>query len=303
MNKKLLFYGAGTALVTPFSGGEIDFEALSRLIDFQLGAEIDALIIGGTTGEAATLSDSERYALFDFCSRRVKGRVPLIYGTGTNDTKKAIEHTINAKRLGADGALVVTPYYNKGTRDGIVRHYTSIAECTDMPIILYNVPSRTGVNLSLGVIEELKAIPNIVGIKEAEDSSERLVSLSRLGGRLPLYAGNDSAAYSVLSLGGAGVISVISNFLPATMAALCRLYKEGKGKEALELQLGLLPIIKAIFAETNPVPIKYLLSEKREGFPSPSISPEVRLPLAEAMPETRKIIDEELYRLRDSKII
>ncbi len=299
MKKKHLFYGAATALITPFSGGKISYEAFSNLIDFQLEEGIDALVVGGTTGEAATLSDTERYSLFEFAAKKVSGRVPLIFGTGTNDTRGAIAHTKAAKELGADGALVVTPYYNKGTKDGIIRHYSAIAESCDIPIILYNVPSRTGVDLSMGVLEELRKIPNAVGIKEASDSTEKLVSLADFGESLPLYAGNDSAAYTVLSLGGAGVISVISNFLPRAVSEICRCYSEGKTKEALTVQLALLPLIKAIFTETNPTPIKYLLSRSWEGFKSPVLPAEIRLPLSEATLETKGVIERELNRLKD----
>ncbi len=297
MKKKLLFYGAATALITPFRAGEIDYDAFSRLIDFQIEAGIDALVVGGTTGEAATLSDAERYALFAFSAERVAGRVPLIFGTGTNDTKKAIEHTRAAKRLGADGALVVTPYYNKGTREGTVKHYTSIAECSDLPIILYNVPSRTGVDLSLETLGELSKIPNVVGIKEASDSAERLVSLAAFGDSLPLYAGNDSSAYTVLSLSGAGVISVISNLLPSLVAKICSDCKDGRTGDGLAAQLRLLPLIKAIFAETNPAPIKYLLSKELSGFDFPVMPGELRLPLSEVTEATKRLLEREAGEL------
>ncbi len=303
MKKNLLFFGAATALVTPFSDGEIDYDALSRLIDFQIESGIDALVIGGTTAEAATLSDRERYSLFEYSEKKADGRLPLIFGTGTNDTRVAISHTKAAESLGADGALVVTPYYNKGTRDGTVKHYTKIAESTNLPILLYNVPSRTGVNLSLDVLRELSLIPNIVGVKEADDSAERLVNIAALGEELILYAGNDSSAYSVLSLGGGGVISVISNFLPSLTSKICHLYKEGKIKESLALQLSMLPLIKAIFKETNPAPIKYLLSRERSGFNSPVINGELRLPLSEVTEETKAVIDEEVRKLKEYGII
>lgn len=294
MKKKKLFWGAATALVTPFKDGEIDLDAFSRLIEFGIDKGISALVVGGTTGEAATLTDKERYSLFETAAERVDGRIPLIFGTGTNDTEAALRHTKKAKEIGADGALVVTPYYNKGTKNGIVKHYKKIANESNLPIILYNVPSRTGVNLSISTIEELAKEDLIVGIKEAYDSLDRLTELARLGDELPLYAGNDSAAYSVLSLGGAGVISVVSNYLPYEMGKLCRDFSEGRREDSLKAQLKLIPLIKALFNETNPVPIKKLMSKKREAFQAPLIKEEVRLPLSEASKETEALLEEAL---------
>ncbi len=274
MKKRKIFSGAGTALVTPFSDGEIDYEALSRLIEFQIEGEIDALVIGGTTGEVATLSDKERYRLYAFAKEKINGRTKLIFGTGTNDTRVALSHTKFAEELGCDGVLLVTPYYNKGTENGIEKHYLKIAESVNLPIIVYNVPSRTGVNLGINLLDRLADHPNIVGIKEASDSVDRLVNLANFGESLWLYSGNDSQIYPTLALGGAGVISVMSNLLPKTTVKLCKSYFEGKHKEALDLQLRLLPFIKALFIETNPSPIKYAMAEK--GL----CSPEVRLPLS-----------------------
>jgi 4-hydroxy-tetrahydrodipicolinate synthase len=205
--KKLIFEGVGTALITPFSGGDIDYTALGRLIDFQIEAGISALIIGGTTGEAATLSDGERYDLYRFAKERVGGRCALVFGTGTNDTRVAIRHTKFAEELGCDGALLVTPYYNKGTERGVLCHYRKIAESTTLPLMLYNVPSRTGVNMSMHTLESLSEVENIVAIKEASDSADRLTEIGAMGEKLRLYAGNDSQLFTVLSLGGGGVVS------------------------------------------------------------------------------------------------
>jgi 4-hydroxy-tetrahydrodipicolinate synthase len=285
MKKKIIFKGTATALVTPFKDGEIDYESLGALIDFQISNGIDALVVGGTTGEAATLSDSERRALYSYAKKKADGRVPLILGTGTNDTKMVIEYTRFAKSLGCDGALVVTPYYNKGTEDGIYRHYVSIADSTDLPIILYNVPTRTGVNLGLNLLAKLSEHPNIVALKEASDSVDRLVSLSALTDSLTLYSGNDSQIYPTLALGGAGVISVLSNLFPKESGDITRLYFEEKYGESLDLQKKLLPIIKAMFIETNPAPIKYAMS--RFGL----CSPELRLPLYEPRDSTKSEID------------
>ena len=285
MRKKIIFRGTGTALITPFRDGEIDFEVLGRLIDFGISAGVDALIVGGTTGEAATLSDCERLKLYSFAKAKIEGRVKLILGTGTNDTKKVIEHTKFAASLGCDGVLIVTPYYNKGTEEGIYKHYVSIAESTFLPIILYNVPSRTGVNLGLNLLSRLGEHENIVALKEASDSVDRLVALSELSDTLTLYAGNDSQIYPTLELGGLGVISVISNLLPKESADICRLYFEGRHAESLKQQQKLLPLIKAMFLETNPSPIKYAMS--RLGL----CTPELRLPLDEPRESTKNEID------------
>ena len=282
--KKVIFRGCATALITPFSGGEVDFPTLGRLIDLQIEEGIDALVIGGTTGEAATLSDSERYSIFEFSRERARGRVPLIFGTGTNDTRVAVEHTREAERIGCDGVLVVTPYYNKGTEEGIYRHYMTIAEATALPIILYNVPGRTGVNLGMPILKRLSKCERIVGIKEASDSVDRLAALAEFGDKLPLYAGNDSGTLSTLALGGAGVISVVSNLYPLEMAKLCKCVFKGDIKEARELQLGLLPLINSLFLETNPAPLKYAMSLLSLS------TDEVRLPLSEVRDSTKKAI-------------
>lgn len=292
MAKKLIFKGAATALITPFKDGEIDYEALSRLIEFQIAGGIDAFVIGGTTAEAATLSDDERYGLYTFAKEKINGRTKLIFGTGTNDTRVALAHSKFAEQLGCDGVLLVTPYYNKGTEDGIEKHYLKIAESVNLPIILYNVPSRTGVNLGFNLLGRLADHPNIVGLKEASDSIDRLVTLSAFGDELHLYSGNDSQIYPTLALGGKGVISVMSNLLPKTTVKMCKDYFEGNQGEALKLQISLLPFIKSLFLETNPAPIKYAMAEK--GF----CSPEVRLPLSEPRESTKREI---LFKINEIK--
>lgn len=282
--KKEIFKGVGTALITPFSGDKIDFDTLERLIERQISAGVGALVIGGTTGEAAVLDDGERYELYRRTKEMVGGRVPLVFGTGTNDTRQAIKHTRAAECIGCDAVLLVTPYYNKGTEEGLYRHYQAIVESTSLPAILYNVPSRTGVNLPLSVVRRLSKLDGVVGIKEAAGSAERLVELSAIEG-LTLYAGNDAETYQVLSLGGAGVISVVSNLFPDDMVRLCRLYREGKFSEALKLQGRLLPLIRAMFLETNPAPIKYAMW--RRGL----CSSEMRLPMWVPTAATREAID------------
>ena len=285
MEKKRIFRGTGCALITPFKKGEIDYDALGRLIDRQIEAKVDALIIGGTTGEAATLSNKERYELFSFAKERISGRTKLIFGTGTNDTRVALKHTKFAEELDCDGVLLVTPYYNKGTEDGIEKHYLTIAESVDLPIIVYNVPSRTGVNLGINLLDRLANHENIVGIKEASDSTDRLVTLAAFGDKLALYAGNDSQIYPTLALGGSGVISVVANILPKATKALCDGYFEGKHTHALRLQLELLPFIKTLFLETNPSPIKYAM--EKVGL----CTRDVRLPLSEPRESTKEEID------------
>ena len=257
--KKQIFKGVATALITPFKNEEIDYAALDKIIDFQIQGGVDALVIGGTTGEAATLSDKERYALFEYCRVKAAGAVKLILGTGCNDTAAAIRHTREAERHGCDGVLVVTPYYNKGTVRGVTEHYLRICQSTGLPIILYNVPSRTGVNLTLSQLDRLAKEENIVAIKEAGDSADRLIALREYGDELALYAGNDTQIYTTLALGGLGVVSVISNSHPRLTKRICQSYFDGKPRESLALQISALGYINAMFMETNPAPIKYAM--------------------------------------------
>lgn len=288
--KKHIFEGVGTALITPFSGGDIDYTALGRLIDFQIEAGISALIIGGTTGEAATLSDGERYELYRFAKERIGGRCALVFGTGTNDTRVAIRHTEFAEKLGCDGALLVTPYYNKGTERGVLCHYRKIAESTSLPLMLYNVPSRTGVNMSMHTLESLSEVENIVAIKEASDSADRLVEIGAMGEKLRLFAGNDSQLFTVLSLGGGGVVSVLSNLAPREMMEIYQRFKAGDIQGARERQMRLLPLIRAMFIETNPAPIKHAMASL--GL----CSPELRLPLFEISSDHKRLVDIEMRR-------
>lgn len=284
MKKKKIFEGIGTAIITPFKSGKIDFEALRRLIDMQIDAGVSAIVVCGTTGECATLSDVERYALYEASRDMIGQRARLILGTGTNDTSVMLRHSREARKYSPDGLLVVSPYYNKGTERGIIEHYEALLNSVDLPIIVYNVPSRTGVNLSLSVLEKLKSYDNLVGIKEAGDSLSRFVSLSSFGDELPIYAGNDNHLYTALTLGGAGVISVVSNVLPRECVEIYRLTVEGRLAEARALQCRMLPIIDALFCETNPAPIKWLMHSL--GL----ISDEIRLPLTLPREESRLMI-------------
>ena len=291
MKKKTVFSGVGVALITPFKNGEIDFQTLSELIELQIKGGSDCIVIGGTTGEAATLTDEERYRLFEFSAERISGRAKLVLGTGTNDTRAAIRHTKYAERVGCDGVLLVTPYYNKGTESGVEKHYLSVAESVCLPTILYNVPSRTGVNLGINLLARLAEHQNIVAIKEASDSADRLVELSALG-MLDIYAGNDSQIYTNLSLGGKGVISVVANLLPKYTSDICRLFHSGKRLKSLKLQLEILPFIKLLFAETNPAPIKYAMS--LAGL----CECELRLPLDTPRESTKTMIRSEMEKIK-----
>ena len=294
MKKKTIFCGAATALVTPMRDGKIDYASLGNLIDMQAEAGVSALVIGGTTGEAATLSDSERYEMYTYSKAKLAGRAKLIFGTGTNDTRVALKHTKFAEKLGCDGALLVTPYYNKGTEDGITRHYLTIAESTSLPLILYNVPGRTGVNLGFGVLDRLAREENIVAIKEASDSLDRLVRLSCYGDELRIYAGNDSQIYPTLSLGGLGVISVVSNLLPERVCGLCKKYFDGQHSQSLKEQQALLPLIRSLFLETNPAPVKFALAE------AGLLQDELRLPLSRVRESTKDAVRCALAALRQN---
>jgi 4-hydroxy-tetrahydrodipicolinate synthase len=287
--KNTIFRGAATALITPFKDGKIDYSALKNLIEFQIESGIDALLINGTTGESATLTECEKRELISFAVREIGGRVPIIAGTGSNDTKKALHLSQFASDVGADAILVVTPYYNKANSEGLIQHYETIANEVDIPLILYNVPSRTGVNITLDVYDTLANHKNIVGVKEASSSVGDFAKLmQKCADRLALYTGNDDLALPTLALGGCGAFSVISNILPKEMHEICRLYFDGKTNEAASLQLKLLPLINAIFSEVNPIPIKALMA--RLGL----CEEEYRLPLCK-MNEQKKIVLFEAY--------
>ena len=271
--KKPIFEGVGTALLTPFKNDSIDYATMARLIDRQILAGVGAVVVGGTTGEAATLTDKERRELYSWAREYTEGKIALILGTGSPSTKAAVEYTRYASELGADGALVVTPYYNKGTREGIVRHYEAIAEGADIPLILYNVPTRTGVELDSELVERLCEIPTVRAIKEASGVAEKYTTLSTLTDRIDLYAGSDAMIYLTLSLGGSGVISVVSNLYPEDTVKLCKLYFTGEREKALKTQHSMARLIDSLFLETNPAPVKY--AAWRAGL----CSPEMRLPM------------------------
>ena len=290
-----LFEGCATALVTPFRNGEVDKSAFLRLLRRQIESGIDALVVAGTTGESPTLTDAEKRWLFTAAVREVKTadrKIPIIAGTGSNNTRRACELSRMAEDCGCDGLLVVTPYYNKASEAGLISHYGTIADATSLPIIAYHVPSRTGCKMSPAACKRLSDHPRILGLKDATGDlsfTSRVAALC--GDSLPLYAGNDDQTLPILSLGGLGVISVVSNLCPKTMARLCTLWREGKTAEAKNLQLSLIPLCDALFCEVNPIPVK--AGMELLGL----CSDEVRLPLAKADERVRAKVAEALRGL------
>ncbi len=291
-DKKPLFCGVATALVTPFTDGRLDMPALRRLLSCQLEGGVDALVLCGTTGEAPTLTEGEMCEVIFAAKQAVGDKIPLVVGTGTNCTDSTLRRSRMAAAEGADGLLVVTPYYNKGTREGLVRHYLTVAEAATVPIIVYNVPTRTGVDISLDALGRLADHDNIAGIKEAGGNFDKIAEcIRRYGDSLPLYSGNDSQILPTLALGSKGVISVVSNVLPRETAALCRAFFEGALETAQAWQLKLLPLMQALFADTNPAPVKAALS--LQGL----CREELRLPLAPVEEALRQRLQELLTDL------
>lgn len=260
-NKKTIFRGAATALITPFSDGEVDYISLGGLIERQIDLGIDALVICGTTGESATLSDADHRKILEFAIKKADGRVPMIAGTGSNDTNHAISTSRYACDIGYDGLLVVTPYYNKATDDGLAQSFEKIADASSKPIILYNVPTRTCCNISLPVYKRLSKHENIVAVKEASGNISAIAKLFvECGDDFDIYSGNDDQTLPMLTLGGAGVISVASNLIPAEMALLCRKHFNGDVKGCRRLHEKYLKLMNAMFCEVNPIPVKTALS-------------------------------------------
>ena len=290
-----LFTGCATALITPFRGGEIDKTAYLRLLRHQIKGGVDALVVAGTTGESPTLTDAEKKWLFTTAVETVatSGRkIPVIAGTGSNNTRRAVELSRMAADCGVDGLLVVTPYYNKASEEGLVAHYEAITGATTLPVIAYHVPSRTGCKMSPAACKKLASLPRIVGLKDATgDLSFTARVASLCGDSLPLYSGNDDLTLPILSLGGAGVISVVSNLCPEAMTRLCRLWREGKTAEAKALQFSLIPLCDALFCEVNPIPVKAAM--EMLGL----CTAEVRLPLASADEGVRRRVGEALEKI------
>ncbi len=255
--KPIVFTGAAVAIITPFNENGIDFDSFGKIIDDQIENGTDAIVVCGTTGESATMPDEEHLSAIEFCVKRVNKRVPVIAGTGTNDTPHCIKLSKGAQELGADALLLVTPYYNKTTQRGLIAHYKMVAESVDIPIILYNVPSRTGLNILPETLKELSKVPNIVAVKEASGNISQVAKIAELcGDDMIIYSGNDDQIVPVMSLGGKGVISVLSNVAPKQTHDIVDLYLKGDVKGSLKLQLEAIELIDALFIEVNPIPVK-----------------------------------------------
>lgn len=273
--KRTVFEGAATAIITPFfEDGSVDYESFGRAIDFQIACGIDAIVVAGTTGEGSTLSDEEHREVMRYCVERVAHRVPVIAGTGSNDTAYAVELTKAACEMGADAMLLVTPYYNKATQGGLIKSFEVIADASDKPCILYNVPSRTGCNLKPASVAELAHHQNVVAVKEASGDISQIAEIAALcGDEIDIYSGNDDQIVPIMSLGAKGVISVLSNLLPAETSRMCHLCLEGDFASAARLQLKYLPLIGALFCEVNPIPVKAAMAAMGYGLNT------LRLPL------------------------
>ncbi len=283
--KKTIFEGCGTAIVTPFTEDGVNFEEFKKLIEFQIENNVDAIIVCGTTGEASTMMKEEKEETIKFAIDVVAHRTKVIVGTGSNNTKTAIEMSQFAESAGADGILVVTPYYNKTTQQGLIAHYTEIAKSVNLPIIMYSVPGRTGVNILPETCKQLSKIENIVAIKEASGNISQVAKIANLCKEdLTIYSGNDDQILPVLSLGGKGVISVLSNIMPKYTHDMVRKYLDGNTQEATKMQLDVIDLIDALFVEVNPIPVKYALNLMGFDFGKP------RLPLIEMSEKNKQVM-------------
>lgn len=290
--KEILFKGCGTAISTPFNDEGVNLKEFARLIEDQIKNQVDSIIVCGTTGESATMSEEERLQTIECAVKTANGRVPIIAGTGSNNTKAVIEMNKKVENLGVDGLLIVTPYYNKTTQQGLIEHYKTIAQNTKLPIILYNVPSRTGVNIKPETCLELSKIDNIVAIKEASGDLSQIAMIANLcRDNLTIYSGNDDQIIPILSLGGKGVISVLSNIKPKYTHDMCEEFFKGNVKEAAKMQIDAIPLIKTLFSEVNPIPVKAALNMIGYDYGIP------RLPLIEMSKEgkekLKKILQED----------
>ena len=282
-----IFKGAGVALVTPFHEDEsVNYEALEELLEMQIAGHTDAIIVCGTTGEPSTMTEEERTSVIKFAVEKVNKRVPVIAGTGGNNTREAVEMSKTAESLGVDGLLVVTPYYNKATQEGLFLHYKAIADAVNIPIIMYNVPGRTGLNLlpetAVRIARECK---NVVGIKEASGNIDQITNLAKIGrGVLDIYSGNDDEVVPIMSVGGIGVISVLSNIAPQETHDMVMEYLEGDRTKALDIQLKYLDVIHALFCEVNPIPVKAALNMMGKNAGG------LRLPLTELSEKNKAVL-------------
>jgi len=290
--KPIIFKGCGTALATPFDKNGINFKVFEEMIENQIKNNVDALIVCGTTGESATMTEKERKDAIKFVVDIAKKRVPVIAGTGSNNTIQAIAMTKYAEEVGCDACLVVTPYYNKTTQAGLVAHYKAIAESTKLPIILYSVASRTGVNILPETCLELSKIPNIIAIKEASGNISQIAKIKQLcKDNLNIYSGNDDQVIPILSVGGIGVISVLSNVAPKYTHDMCMKFFDGNLKDSLEMQLKALDLISALFSEVNPIPVKHALKLAGFDFGIP------KLPLVELTDKNKAILEKAMKEM------
>ena len=288
--KKIIFKGCGTAIVTPFNKNGVDFDEFKKLIEFQVKNKADSIIVCGTTGESSTMTLDERKETIKFAVKTVNGRIPVIAGTGGNCTSQVIEFTKWAESAGVDGALIVTPYYNKTTQDGLIAHYSAIAKETNLPIILYSVPGRTGVNITPTTCKKLSEIENIVAIKEASGNLSQIAEIANLcGANLNIYSGNDDQITPVLSVGGIGVISVLSNLVPEYTHNIVEYFLNGNVKDAINAQINAVPLVNALFCEVNPIPVKAALNMIGFNVGTP------RLPLLEMSNIGKEQLKRELF--------
>ena len=290
--KKTIFTGMATAIVTPMTATDIDYEALGRFIDFQIENGINAIVVMGTTGENATIEPEDQKKVIAYTVEKVNKRVPVIAGTGTNNTEHVLHNTKNACEVGADAILVVTPYYNKATQNGLIKHFTTIADASTVPVILYNVPGRTGCSLQPKTVARLAEHPNIVGLKEATGNMAQMVEIMHLcGDKIDIYSGEDALTVPMMAMGGAGTISVLSNVAPRESVAMTDACKAGDYAAAAKMQCDLLPLINALFSEVNPIPAKAAVSAM--GFGEENL----RLPLTPMEDATRAVLFDEMRKL------
>ena len=289
----MIFKGVATALITPFNKDGVDYERLNTLLDDQVKNGIDAILILGTTGEPATMSLEEKKGVISFTVKKLKGKLPIIVGAGSNSTASAIEMSKLAQEMGADALLIVTPYYNKCTQDGLVAHYTAIADAVDLPIIAYNVPGRTGVNILPATFAKIAEHKNIVAIKEASGNMEQIEECIRLTlGKADVYSGDDGITIPIMAMGGKGIISVASNVIPGFVSKMCDSFFEGNINKAASMQLKMLPFVKSLFCEVNPIPVKRAAEEL--GFADGTI----RLPLTRMTDKNAEVLLSQLKELR-----
>ncbi|MBR6565084.1 MAG: 4-hydroxy-tetrahydrodipicolinate synthase [Clostridia bacterium] len=290
--KKTVFEGIATALITPITEQGVDYEAFGKLIDWQINEGVNALVVAGTTGEASTFGDDEHREVIDFAVKYVNGRVPVIAGTGSNDTNYALDLTRCACESGADAVLVVTPYYNKATQKGLVKMFTAIADASTVPVILYDVPSRTGVAIAPETVAALAEHPNIVALKAASGDISKIAKTAQLcGDKIDIYSGNDDQIIPVMSIGGKGCISVLSNLLPRETVKMSETFFSGDVKAAAKMQLDFIPLVDALFSEVNPIPVKAAMAKM--GF----CEDYLRLPLTPMEDNTRAVLYEEMRKM------